>query len=406
MYIKEALGIALGSMRAARLRTFLTALGVVIGIAGVIVLLALGNGMRDGFSSAFGNLSKVIIISQASPTTSDVARTRLLREGDVAALQNKALAPDVDSVTPLRSGTAVVRYGPNQFTATVNGTTPAFLQVRNDTIAAGRMFTEQENEDKARVVVISPKIVTYLFGGDATLALRSEISIGRLPFRVVGILNPAGDDQDHFAPIPLNTSRALSGGVNILNGIGVVAMSADRVPAAIQQIYQVMDAQHNIKGGPSFRDYTLSATLDQIKKLDLYVTLLNWLTLTIGGIALFVGTLGVANIMMVTVTHRTTEIGIRKAIGARRSAILKQFLIESVMIAGLGGLVGVVLGVLLTVVGGPYLPRYLPEISAPWVSGWSVLGAFGVSLLIGLLAGTYPARRAARMKPIDAIRST
>jgi putative ABC transport system permease protein len=165
-----------------------------------------------------------------------------------------------------------------------------------------------------------------------------------------------------------------------------------------------MDAQHEVDGGPDFRDYTLSATLDQVQKLNRYVTLLNWLTLTIGGIALFVGTLGVANIMMVTVTQRTKEIGIRKAIGARRSAILKQFLIESVVIAGLGGVVGAALGVLFTVVGGRFIEPLIPEISTPWVSGLSVVAVFGISLLIGLVAGTYPARRAAQLNPIDAIR--
>jgi len=404
MNIKELLTIALRSIRAARLRTALTALGIVIGIAAVIVLLALGNGMRDGFSSAFGDLSRVITISKATPTTSDVARTKFLREGDVAALRNKRLAPDIESVTPLRSGSAVVRFGTNEFTATVNGTTPDFLQVRNDSIVAGRMFTEQEDQEKARVVVISPKIVTYLFEDDAQKALGSDITIGRIPFRVVGILAPAGDDQDHFAPIPLNTSRAIFGGLDTLNGVGVVATSADRVPAAIDEIYQIMDAQHGVEDGPDFRDYTLTATLDQVTKLNRYVTLLSWLTLAIGGIALFVGTLGVANIMMVTVTQRTMEIGIRKAIGARRSAIVKQFLIESVVIAGIGGVIGVVLGALLTVAADQFIPRLIPAISTPWVSGLSVLAVFGISLLIGLVAGTYPARRAAQLNPIDAIR--
>jgi len=265
------------------------------------------------------------------------------------------------------------------------------------------MFTEQENQEKARVVVISPKIVTYLFEDDVQRALESEITIGRIPFRVIGVLAPAGDDQDHFAPVPLNASRVIFGGLDTLNGIGVVATSADRVPAAIDEIYQIMDAQHQVDG-PDFRDYTITATLDQVKKLNQYVTLLNWLTLAIGGIALFVGTLGVANIMMVTVTQRTKEIGIRKAIGARRSAILKQFLIESVVIAGMGGVVGVVLGVLLTLVGGPFIQSLIPAIDTPWVSGWSVLAVFGISLLIGLVAGTYPARRAAQLNPIDAIR--
>jgi putative ABC transport system permease protein len=343
-------------------------------------------------------------VRQCSAPAPRVSQTRSLRERDVAALANPDAAADIASVSPLRVGSAVIRYRQNQYSATVTGTTPAFLQVRNDHIAVGRMFTEQENHDRARVVVIAPKIVNYLFGGSADAAVGSEVHIGRLTFTVIGVLAPAGDDQDHFAPMPLNTSRALFGGIDTLNGIGVVATSGDRVTQAICEVYNIMDRQHDVEGGPQFRDYTLTANLDQITKLKRYVTLFGGLTLIVGLIALAVGTLGVANIMLVTVTHRTIEIGIRRAIGARRSAITKQFLLEAIVLAGLGGLVGAAVGTVLVYTCGPLTKAYLPGISAPWVAPWAVAGTFAISLLIGLVAGTYPALRASRLHPIDALR--
>jgi putative ABC transport system permease protein len=403
MHFSESLVIAIRSLRSARLRTTLTALGVVVGVAAVIFLVALGNGMRDGFNKSYGSLNTAIVISKANASSPGANPSRSLTEDDSAALADKSLAPDIDSVTPLRNGVAVTRYRDRNFRGNISGTTPGFLLVRNRKMAAGSMFTDQDNKDRLKVAVIGPKVLKYLFDGDVRRAIGADVFIGRLGMKVIGVTEPGGDDQDAFVLVPINSSRGLFAGSNWLNGIGVMAPSVAQVPKAIDQINRILDQRHDISD-PGFRDYTTSALLIQINEINKYLKLINWMTLVVGGLTLVIGTLGVANIMLVTVNNRTQEIGIRKAIGARRSAIRGQFMIESVVLAGLGGLVGTVLGVGLVLAGAKVIPHFWPELGAPGVSIYIVLGVFAVSLGIGLIAGSYPAIRAARLHPIEALR--
>jgi putative ABC transport system permease protein len=403
MFFKEALVIAIRSLRSARLRTALTALGVVVGVAAVIFLVALGNGMQTGFNQSFGKLSTAIIVAKTNASLPGANPARSLTEEDSAALENRAEAPDIASVTPLRNGVAISRYQDREFRGNISGTTPHFLDVRNHYIVTGRMFTDQENADRKRVAVIGPKVVKYLFDGDSQKAVGSTIFIGRLAMTVIGVTEPGGDDQDAFILVPINSARSLFAGSDWLNGIGVMVPSVQQVPAALDQITRILDRQHDIKD-PGFRDYVTTALLIQIQEINRYLTLLSVVTVVVGAISLLIGTLGVANIMLVTVNNRTREIGIRKAIGARRSAIMKQFLIESIVLAGAGGLVGSVLGVGLVLGGAKLLPRFAPQLGAPAVSINVVFFVFAVSLAIGLIAGSYPAVRAARLHPIDALR--
>jgi putative ABC transport system permease protein len=403
MHFKEALVIAFRSLRSARLRTALTALGVVVGVAAVIFLVGLGNGMRDGFNKSWGQLSTAIIISKTNASLPGANPSRSLTEDDVAALENKSDAPDIASVTPLRNGLAITRFQDREFRGNIAGTTPTFLQVRNHYIVTGRMFTDQENAERKRVAVIGPKLVQYLFDGDNNKAVGSQVFIGRLAMTVIGVTEPGGDDQDAFTIVPINSARSLFAGSNWLNGIGIMAPSVQQVQPALDQIFKILDKQHEITD-PGFRDYVPTALLIQIQEINKYLVLLNWVTLSVGAICLVIGTLGVANIMLVTVNNRTREIGIRKAIGARRSAIMRQFLIESVVLAGFGGLIGAALGVGLVIGGAKLLPVWVPQLGAPAVTLNVVFVVFGISLIIGLVAGCYPAIRAARMHPIDALR--
>jgi putative ABC transport system permease protein len=297
----------------------------------------------------------------------------------------------------------VISVGSRDFDASITGTTPDYLQVRDRTIEAGSMFTAQDNEDRVRVVVLGPKVVRYLFDGDVVAALNSDVRIGRLTMRVVGVLAPGGEDQDGIGLMPLNSSRALFAGADTLNGLGVVAKDVNSVALATQEINQILDARHRITD-PGERDYNTTQLTAQIQQVDGFLDLLLKFTVGVAGVALFVGALGIANIMLVTVTERTGEIGIRKAIGARSGAIMKQFLIESMAVSGFGGLGGVALGVTLVLVGREVVPRFTSQFGPPELSVVGTLTAFGVSLLIGLLAGCYPALRASRLHPIDALR--
>jgi putative ABC transport system permease protein len=403
MGVREAAAIALHSMRTARLRTLLTAMGIVLGVAAVIVLLGLGTGMRTGFNHKFGPMSSAILVSKTNQSVPGGNSVKSLTESDLVALMRPGAAPSVTAVTPLRNGAALISVGDRDFRASLAGASPAYLAVRNRTIMAGSMFTEQDNQDRARVVVLGPKVVKYLFDGDVVKALNSNVRIGRLSMRVIGVLAPGGDDLDGVGVMPLNSSRALfAGGVN-LNGIGVLATDINAVPAATLQVQRILDAEHGITD-PGRRDYNTTQMVAQLDQINKFIELLERFTLAVAGVALFVGALGLSNIMIVTVTERTGEIGIRKAIGARSNAIMKQFLIESMSVSGVGGVGGVVLGIVFVLAGQELVPRFLPGLGAPELSVLGIAIAFAVSLAIGLLAGSYPALRASRMHPIDALR--
>jgi putative ABC transport system permease protein len=232
--------------------------------------------------------------------------------------------------------------------------------------------------------------------------ITKQVVVGRLPLKVVGVMQPVSQDQDPLCVAPMSTGRALLAGSDWLNGIGFMAVSTGRVAAAVTQANQVLDPLHRITS-PGARDYTAQTNLEQIRQVDTYLDLIKWFTVAVAVIALFIGGIGVANIMVATVTERTNEIGIRKAIGARRGSILRQFLIESIAPAGLGGVGGVLVGVGLVQLGARLLPRYAPAYGTPELSWVAIALAFAISLVIGLGAGGLPAYRAARMRPIDAL---
>jgi putative ABC transport system permease protein len=398
---QESLTMAMRSLRANKLRSALTMVGIVIGVTAVIILVGLGNGMKAGFNKTFGALATAIIVEKIQGQVPGGGTPRDLKDGDVVALRQ---APDMASVTPQLTGTGVFRFGPgNNFSGTITGSTTQYLDVSNRDMTNGRMFTDEEVRTKAKVTLIGPDVVKNLYADNAESALDTKLRIGRLDFLVIGTLKSDGHADD-VALMPLSTARAyLLGGNDTITGMAAKAVSVPRVPAAVEQVNKIMDGRHSIKDLAK-RDFKVTALQNQLDKINQFLIFMSLFIVAVAGISLIVGGIGVANIMLVSVTERTREIGIRKAIGAKRSAILKQFLIESTVLSGIGGVIGVLIGVGVVIAGATIMPKVAPNFGTPQVSAPAIAVALLVSLTIGLVAGGYPAWRAARLRPIEALR--
>jgi putative ABC transport system permease protein len=401
--LREALRSALSALRANRLRSALTTLGIVIGVTAVIVLVALGNGITSGFNESFGALGTQIVVTKTQGSVPGGGVARDLTDSDVEALRDRRAAPDIASVTPVVSGTALLEAGSGQFRTSVEGSTADYLDVQDRDLVVGRFFTEAEERSRAKVVVLGPNPVANLFGGQAGEALDQDIRIGRTNFRVIGVLKANGQ-QDNVVVMPMGAARSyLVGGGDEVSSIIVKATSVAAVPAALEQVNTILSERHSIRD-PAKRDFDARALQNLLDNANQFLSFLSIFTVAIAAISLIVGGIGVANIMLVSVTERTREIGIRKAIGATRSAILRQFLIESIVLAALGGVIGIVLGVGLSLAAAAILPAAIPDFPPPSVSLDSIVIAFTISLIIGLVAGGYPANRAAKLRPIEALR--
>jgi putative ABC transport system permease protein len=395
----EAFRIALRGLRANRLRSVLTTLGIVIGVAAVIVLVALGNGIQAGFTDQFAALT-----TQITVTPADGDRTaRDITDNDVEALEDRVQAPNIVSVVPIVSGAALLQQpGGIRFRTSITGTTAAYEDVTGIDLLVGTFFDEAQERSKAKVVILGPGPVTEVFGGDAGGAIGREVRIGRAQFRVIGVTEPA--QQNDLVIMPIDAARSyVLGGDDVVDSVLVEADSATGVPAALEQVNQILSNRHNIDE-PSERDFDARAQQELLDEASQFLNFLTLFTTAIAGISLVVGGIGVANIMLVSVTERTREIGIRKAIGATRRAILQQFLLESTVLAGLGGLIGIVVGIGISIAAGQLLPQAVPDFPPPVVSIGSIILSLSISLAIGLVAGGYPANRAARLRPIDALR--
>ncbi|MEP7105329.1 MAG: ABC transporter permease [Chloroflexota bacterium] len=413
MNVFEAIRLAGSGLLANRLRSGLTMLGILIGVSAVILLVAFGNGASIQVQQQVQSLgSNIIYVYPQSARVGGVSQGfgsgSTLTQTDVDALKDQSAAPHIVTAIPVTQAAGNMTWQNQNWQAQTTGSSEDFAQVRSYTISSGAMFTADDVRSDAKVVVVGQTVVDNLFAGQDPVG--QSIKINRQSFRVVGTFAAKGStglgNQDNVAVVPISSAWAyLSGGRGKnISQIIIEAADSGSVAAAQQEATQVLLNRHNI-GDPTQADFTTQSQQDILSAFGAVTQTLTLLLGSIAAISLVVGGIGIMNIMLVTVTERTREIGIRKAIGARRGDILLQFLIESMVLSGAGGLLGIVVGAGLSLwVSTITLSGVLSSLPPPVVSGPSVLLAFGVSVGIGLFFGIYPANRAAALHPIEALR--
>jgi putative ABC transport system permease protein len=403
--MSEAIRIALSGLAANKLRSGLTILGLTIGVGSVIVLVAVGTGSSRQVQSSIAALGSNVLLVRAAPTFGGLrgsggAGAQSLTVSDAQALQNRFTAPDVLSASPVVNAPAATlayngtTYSPSSFI----GTTPSYRSARDETLAAGTWFSGAQERDHARVLVVGPTVVQELFGGADPIG--ASVQVNGTSFQVIGETAPKGAagavNQDDVAIAPLTAVQDTLTGFGPVSSITVQARSAAALGPAQTEVTNILDRLLPPAPGSTsspvevINQGSILQTAQSTRSV--FTTLLG----EVAAISLLVGGIGVMNIMLVSVTERTREIGIRKAVGARRSDILVQFLVEAVLVSVLGGVAGVIAGL----IGSQFQIAGVNPVIAPY----SVILAFGATVLIGLFFGTYPAGRAAALRPIDALR--
>ena len=405
MDIKETFSVALSALRANKLRSMLTMLGIVIGVAAVIAMIALGNGAQRSIQDRISSLGTTLLTVQPGQLRGgggiiQVDTRQRLTIDDANALAERGT--QFTAVQPEMTRQFQVQYLNKNTNTRVVGTTANYLTVRKFKLQSGRMFTQGEDDARQRVAVLGPSVVTNL-GLETPEALVGEvIRIRGLQFTVVGVLESKGqanafNDPDDQILVPIQTARFRLMGQDRVNSISILALSEDRIPEAMADIQKVLRREHKLKASAP-DDFMIRNQSDFLTTLNETSKTFGFLLAGIAAVSLLVGGIGIMNIMLVSVTERTREIGIRKALGATRINILLQFLIEAITLCLLGGIIGILLGA-----GGAWFLTKQFAWNAD-ISPGSVVLAFAFSAVVGVLFGVWPARRAASLDPIVALR--
>ena len=404
MLSAEIFRVALDALRVNKLRSFLTMLGIVIGVGAVIAMVALGRGARNAVNERIAALGTTLLtVVPGQVFTGGIAsasdRAPLYVEDAVALQQRGTLFAAVE---PEMTKQLQVQYRSTNANTQVIGTTPNYADVRKYTLAAGRMFSDADNDGRKRVAILGATTAANLGVTTPESFVSQEIRIGGIQFEVVGVFAPKGgatgfNDPDDQVVIPLNTARFRVMDTKNLRSINVLARSEALIPQTMAEIDQILRRQHRIPPGRD-SDFQIRNQADFLSAFQQTTQVFGLLLAGIATVSLLVGGIGIMNIMLVSVTERTREIGVRKALGATRRNILLQFLIEAVVLCALGGLVGIAVGAASAMVlryGLHWNTDVAPE---------SILLAFFFSAVVGVIFGVWPARRAAQLDPIIALR--
>lgn len=406
MNLWQAIIEALESLRSNKMRAGLTILGIVIGVGAVIAMLAVGTGAQETITGSIGGIGSNLLFVSRGNFTVELTKMEPLTLDDAEAFLDQFQAPSVAAVAPVVNDTLVLSAQGESTRTSVYGVTPAYETVRNYTVTEGSFISEDENLGRSSVVLLGPDTAEKLFGRREGV-VGETIRIEGQPFRVTGILESKGGSafgsQDDLALIPLSTAQArlIRNSQNQLDMVMVQAVTAGQVSQASEEIAQILRTRHRTKIGED--DFTIFSQEDFV---DIAKTITGVLTIFLGGIAgisLLVGGIGIMNIMLVSVTERTREIGLRKALGARKKDILVQFLTESSLLSLFGGIIGIGLGWLIAFIVGKIAVAnntpFYPQINLD-----AILLATVFSTAVGLFFGLYPANRAANLEPVEALR--
>ena len=408
MNLYSAGKVAFRSLRANKMRSILTMLGMIIGVAAVIIMVAIGEGANQRISAQIASVGSNLLLVLPGSTTSGGLRSGFGGAPTLTMSDARAIGKELSSVraaSPTMRSTGPVVYGNQNWSTILQGAAPEFLEMREWKVLSGRNFTAQETEAAAKVCLLGQTVSDFLFGTEDPVG--KIVRIKRSPFTVVGVLDrkgqsPQGQDQDDVVVLPITSmQKKLSGSAHV-GAVGVImvqAVDGDSVKEAERQVIDLLRQRHRIGPG-GIDDFSVRNLSEMLALAESATRIMSLLLGGIASVSLLVGGIGIMNIMLVSVTERTREIGIRMAVGARERDILSQFLIEAVILALTGGAVGILLGA-----GGAILTSQ--------VAGWTtvisravsaVFLAFGFSAAVGVFFGFYPARKASRMDPIEALR--
>ncbi|MBQ4405049.1 MAG: ABC transporter permease, partial [Selenomonadaceae bacterium] len=391
------------SLAANKLRSFLTMLGVIIGVTSVIALVSVGMGVKKNILDNISRLgSNMLIVMPGSANRGGMRGAAgsviTLTYDDAEAIKNKI--KNVDYVSPTVQNSYQVVYGHENWNTTVTGVIPEYVSIQSLELKSGLFFSEHDVDVRNRVAVIGSTVAANLF--ESVNPVGKKIRIGNAPYTIIGVLNSkgqssGGQDQDDVVLIPLTTAQERLIGVTYVRSINVQVSEADKMDEVQNNIEKLLRQRHRIAAGAE-DDFNVRNLTSLMEMMTSSATMITLLLGAIAGISLIVGGVGIMNITLASVTERTREIGIRKAIGATYSNIMLQFLIESTMISVIGGIIGIIIGVgaaqLISKFGG----------FTTVISSLSIAASFGFALFVGIFFGMLPARKAARLDPIEALR--
>lgn len=402
-------------------RSFLTILGIVIGVAGVITIISLGAGAKSLIIGQITKLGSNILSVQPGKSNEKGPPAQIfgivittLTNQDTDAIRNSGLVPHAKAVMGAVMGSASVTWQNKTVDTNFMGTEYTMPDVINITVQTGQFFSQQEGEGNANVVVLGATVAEELFFGTGVnpvgqvikVRSASQTEAGGIPLRVVGVTAKQGSslflDLDDQVYLPLAIGQQQLLGIHYLRAIDVKVDSADNVQQTIQDITNLLKQRHHILSEENV-DFTVRSLADAVDILNTVTSALSLFLTSMAAVALIVGGIGILNIMLATVAERTREIGLRKAVGASNSAIMKQFLLEAGTLTFFGGIIGIFVGIIISYLIF-LLMRYLGYDWAFVVSAWSILLAVGVSILTGVIFGLYPALKASKLNPIDALR--